>query len=151
MCSFFRCRRDRFGLFAMPDDIQVSHEFSFSRWKQSHNSCLSGGWPGGEPETWIDTHLLHGTAGMRLRRTDKQTGGLCNADAEEQGWHVPDTRAIRGPSISLRTRLFFSPSFEELTIFIYMQLQNDVYMVFQKAISINSQETVPYKEVNIGR
>jgi hypothetical protein len=46
---------------------------------------------------------------------------------------------------------FFSPSFEELTIFIYMQLQNDVYMVFQKAISINSQETVPYKEVNIGR
>lgn len=28
-----------------------------------------------------------------------------------------------------------------------MQLQNDVYMVFQKAMSINSEDTIPYREV----
>lgn len=30
---------------------------------------------------------------------------------------------------------------------IHMQLQNDVYMVFQKAMSINSEDTIPYREV----
>lgn len=29
-----------------------------------------------------------------------------------------------------------------------MRSQNDVYMVFQKAITMNSQDTVPFREVS---
>lgn len=60
-----------------------------------------------------------GTADSWLRRTGKQAGWLCDVKAEEHGWHVQDTRAVRGPSV----RLFFyafSSLIEKLTRVIFM-------------------------------
>lgn len=44
---------------------------------------------------------------------------------------------------------FFFIDIRKMNIWFHdLHVQNDVYMVFQKAMSINSQDTIPYKEVN---